>query len=515
MRPLLGSELIRDCEVALQAQTQTPLMQLAADAAFNWIHAQRAATTTPCYRVAVIAGPGNNGGDAILLAAQLLAAHFGVTLWAPWDAEDSPRATQRSGAVKAALASLERHGAAVYARPDLANCPSEGFSLLVDGVLGIGLNRAPDATACQCIEAIHAWAQVHASRVLALDVPSGLCADTGRVLSHAVIACDTITYIADKPGLHTGAGRHHAGRVHVARLGAESIATPITAMLYDAPDQAVLTRLRRHASAHKGTQGSVAVVGGARGMVGAALLCGRAAARLGAGKTYAVLGDERIAVDPSYPEIMISHASSDLPLRLDALIVGPGLGQDNLAKARLADCLAMPIPLVIDADALNLLAADSTMIDSLANRSIPAVLTPHPLEAARLLAVSVEEVGADRLGAARHIAAKLSSVVVLKGSGTVIASPDGGAPWIIASGNSALASGGSGDVLAGILGACLARGRGETLVELLPLVGLGVWLHGAAADAYVDAMGGLEGLVASDIATWAARVLNGVLVLRR
>jgi hydroxyethylthiazole kinase-like uncharacterized protein yjeF len=245
--------------------------------------------------------------------------------------------------------------------------------------------------------------------------------------------------------------------------------------------------------------GSLAILGGASGMTGAALLAGRAALKLGAGRVYVGLLEERApSVDLVAPELMLRHPDDALGEDLDALVVGPGLGQGERAETLVGAALASDIPCVLDADALNLLAQNDDLRKACARRSAETLLTPHPAEAARLLGSAVATVQEDRVKAARLLAENLNAHTVLKGNGSIVVARDG--HWFInATGNSGMASAGMGDVLSGFLGALLAqRYSGETALVL------GVHLHGAAADA----LGGLVGLTAGELIDSSRRIWN-------
>jgi hydroxyethylthiazole kinase-like uncharacterized protein yjeF len=236
-------------------------------------------------------------------------------------------------------------------------------------------------------------------------------------------------------------------------------------------------------------------------MGGAALLAGRAALRLGAGRVYAGLLEE-LPLDPGAPELMLRHPDDALGLELDAIVIGPGLGQGERAETLLGAVLASDIPCVLDADALNLIAENEDLRKACARRTADTLLTPHPAEAARLLAMTTADLQADRLGAARNLSGNLSAHVVLKGSGSVIVARDG--HWFInTSGNPGMASAGMGDVLSGILGALLAQKyTGESALVL------GVHLHGCAADECVRAGAGPVGLTAGELIDPARRLWN-------
>ncbi|HSH07600.1 MAG TPA: NAD(P)H-hydrate dehydratase [Burkholderiales bacterium] len=439
--------------------------------------------------VLVLAGPGNNGGDAYEAAARLKAAFLRVTLVSPADpAKLPPDAAEALRKWQAAGGETLRE---VPAGPR--------WSLVVDGLFGIGLTREPQGEYARLIE----LANAQSCPVLALDIPSGLASDTGRVLGQAVRATHTVTFIALKPGLLTLAGPDHCGVLQVAELGLDvrSLLAPKGWVAEPATMRWVLKpRLREF---HKGRAGSLGVLGGASGMVGAALLAGRAALKLGAGRVYVGLLDhEAPEVDPLAPELMLRHPDDALGQSLDTIVVGPGLGQSERAQTLLGAALASDMPCVLDADALNLLADDSDLRNACARRRADTIITPHPGEAARLLQTRVPDVQDDRLATARALAERLNAHTVLKGNGSVLVATDG--HWFVnTAGNPGMASAGMGDTLSGFLGALLAQGySGEAALVL------GVHLHGAAADALVAQGVGPVGLTAGELIEPARALWN-------
>jgi len=340
--------------------------------------------------------------------------------------------------------------------------------------------------------------------VLALDVPSGLQSDTGRVMGCAVRATHTVTFIALKPGLLTLDGPEHCGAIHVRNLGLDTQKLRAARGFVIGPEVLDGVLPRRARNSHKGDYGSVGIIGGDHGMVGAALLAGRAALKLGSGRVYVgLLARDAQAVDPGQPELMLRTADEVLKLgHLTCLAVGPGLGQMPDAAFYLGIALESPLPLVLDADGLNLIAADSRLAEALCRRSAPSLLTPHPAEAARLLGTSTREVQSDRVGAATTLAARLGALVVLKGAGSVCAAADG--TWHInTTGNPGMASAGTGDVLTGMIAALLAQGA-QPRTALLAAV----FLHGAAADYAVAGGAGPVGLTATETIDGARALLN-------
>lgn len=260
----------------------------------------------------------------------------------------------------------------------------------------------------------------------------------------------------------------------------------------------------RSIDAHKGTFGSVVIVGGDTGMVGAVLLASRAALLCGAGRVYAAfLGTDAPSVDVCHPEIML-HSAATLPnlRQLSCLVIGPGLGQSKAAIALLEFCMMQHIPLLMDADALNLLSENPYLVAILQQRQTQTVITPHPAEAARLLKTTVRDIQSNRVQSAKNLAYQFKAVCVLKGAGSICADADGN--WFInMTGNPGLASGGTGDVLSGIIGSLVAQG-----LNMLDAAKLGVYVHGAAADTLVASGIGPVGLTASEVAHEARNQLN-------
>ncbi|MBI5331425.1 MAG: NAD(P)H-hydrate dehydratase [Betaproteobacteria bacterium] len=274
--------------------------------------------------------------------------------------------------------------------------------------------------------------------------------------------------------------------------------------MHDIVPSALPARLpRRQADAHKGDFGGVGVLGGAPGMTGAALLAARAALLCGAGRVYAGMLDERVACDPIHPELMVCAPQRLLDLPSPAcLVLGPGLGNSALARQWLAALLALPHAALLDADALNLLAADDVLQAALAARAAPVVITPHPGEAGRLLGLPAAAVQADRVGAVRALARRFRAVAVLKGADTLVYR-EGGEVWRNTTGHPGMAAPGMGDVLSGILAALIAQG-----MEIEHAAVLGVWLHGTAGDRAAGL--GPTGLTASEVALEARRTLNAL-----
>ena len=432
--------------------------------------------------VLVLAGPGNNGGDALETAALLARGGGNVSVSVHFQGDAASLPADAAAAHRRAMASP-----AVFQAADMA----AHWDLAIDGLFGIGLARPIAGELAALVLGLNALR----CPVLSLDVPSGLDADTGAIVGPggvAVRASHTLSFIADKPGLHTADGCDHAGQVELATLGVDAgLAPPLKAALAD-PALFAPRLAPRLQNSHKGSFGDCAILGGAHSMAGAVVLAARSAAMAGAGRVYAGFIDTPPAYDPLHPEIMCRRAA-DLDLARAAVVAGPGMGAGVDGHALLAQALASAAPLVLDADALNLVAADAGLRAALAMRTAATLMTPHPLEAARLLGRSAAEVQADRLSAARSLAASFNAMVVLKGAGSVMARPDGFVV-INTTGNPALATAGTGDVLAGLCGALLA----QHWAPWEALLGA-VWLHGAAADLLVEQGIGPVGLVASEL----------------
>jgi ADP-dependent NAD(P)H-hydrate dehydratase / NAD(P)H-hydrate epimerase len=313
-----------------------------------------------------------------------------------------------------------------------------------------------------------------------------------------------MTFIALKPGLLTLDGPDHCGELHVHDLGLD--VEQLVAAQGHTIGSEILARCvpPRPANSHKGTFGSLGIVGGAPGMYGAALLAGRAALKLGAGRVYVgVLDASGQRVDPMQPELMLREADEVLAMQdLSCLVLGPGLSRSNRAKECVTRALSMDVPQVIDADALNLIGADPSLQEACRGRGAATLLTPHPAEAARLRQTITAEIQQDRVVAARTLAQQYRALVALKGAGTVIAAPDARF-FINTSGNPGLASAGMGDVLSGILGALLAQGASAEIAMCA-----GVHLHGAAADALYQQHGGPIGMTGSEVTDAARGLLN-------
>ena len=491
--PLYRAADLRLIEAAAGDQ---PLMQragrAAADLAVSICSARGAA-------ILILAGPGNNGGDAFEAARLLRERFFDCHVIFIGKAMDLPQ-----DAAAAYQRFVEAGGMTHTTVPAIADGPR--WSLIIDGLFGIGLKREIVGPYADLIDRANALAARDGCPLLALDCPSGLDADTGKRWGATIRASHTITFIGGKPGLFTADGPDCCGEISIAplELEAETI-QPATGRCIG---RALFsTQLKaRPRNSHKGSHGNAGILGGARTMVGAALLAARAALRLGSGRVYVGLFDKHApALDMEQPELMLRTPETLLATELTALACGPGMGTSHEARVLLEKACKLELPLVLDADALNLVAGEGELHVALATRhspSAPTVLTPHPAEAARLLECGVVTVQADRLGAALELAAHFNALVALKGCGTVVATPDGA--WFVnTSGNPGLATAGSGDVLTGMITALLAQGW-PPLDALLAAV----LLHGCAADRLVAQGCGPVGLTAGELIDSARGCLN-------
>ncbi|GAB3538646.1 bifunctional ADP-dependent NAD(P)H-hydrate dehydratase/NAD(P)H-hydrate epimerase [Noviherbaspirillum agri] len=441
----------------------------------------------------VLAGPGNNGGDALETAFHLANSGVEVVILLCADAKRQPEDLQR------ALARA-RSTTARFLEPTIDAVNAQQWSLVIDGLFGIGLARPISGEIRSLVTTINRLS----CPVLALDVPSGLDADTGNIVGDAgvgVRATHTITFIGDKPGLHTCNGRDYAGEVEVADLEIAPELLPSATAFLNSPDAFSPFLRRRPHNSHKGSFGDIIIVGGAHGMAGAPILAARAAAMSGAGRVFAAFIDQPPPYDSAQPELMCRYAP-DMEFSGATIAAGPGLGTSQMARDILSKVLHTLSPIVLDADALNLIAVDPGLQQELVQRRAETIITPHPLEAARLLGATSKEVQANRPRAAVNLARRLNAITVLKGSGSIIAKPDG-TIYINPTGNPALATAGTGDVLAGICGALVAQSFPAWNAALAA-----TWLHGQAADTLTAQGTGPIGMTASELLPCVRTILN-------
>jgi NAD(P)H-hydrate epimerase len=458
---LYSAAQVRELDARLIA-AGTPgfeLMQRAAHAAWRALRRRWPAAE----HITVLTGRGNNAGDGYLIAALAKRAGREVRVYAVGD----PQQLQGD----AALAFDEAQEAGVEWMPWTAHAALQG--VVVDALLGTGVSgdvRAPYAEAIQLVNA-------SALPILAVDLPSGLCADTGSVLGQAVCADLTVSFIGLKLGLFTGEGPSRVGELVFDDLQADAaLVGQVESMALRLCETSLPTLPRRSPTAHKGSFGKVLVIGGDLGTGGAALLSAEASLRCGAGMvTLATRPEHVTAALVRRPEIMCSgvestYALTALTQRADVLVIGPGLGRAPWGRSLLSLAPQCHVPQVWDADALNLLATGAVELPE------ACLITPHPGEAARLLGIPVADVQADRPAAARALAGRYHCTVILKGAGTLVADFDGRLA-LCDRGHPAMASAGLGDVLAGVAGALLAQG-----LPPFEAATLAVWLHAVAGE---------------------------------
>lgn len=484
--PLYRSDDVRAIErhAAAHGLDGDTLMQRAAQAALaciplRWPQARR---------LLVLCGTGNNGGDGFVLARLAREAGYAVRVLQPL-----PRESRAPEAQRARAALLDSGGTIEAFDPEAG---PGAFDLAVDALFGIGLRDAPQGTAAALIQAVNATAQP----VLALDLPSGVDADTGAVPGAAIRAAHTLTFIVAKRGLASGASLDHVGTLSVDALGLSPAADwprPVARRL--APVDVAGWLLPRPRTAHKGLFGHVLVVGGDHGYGGAARLCAEAALRGGAGLVSVATRPRHVAaILAARPECMALGVPSPerlapLLARASVVALGPGLGQGAWGAALHDAVLAAGLPTVLDADALNRLATHPAPLPP------GCVMTPHPGEAARLLGIPTATLQRDRFAAVEALVQRFQCVVLLKGAGTLVAAP-GRVTSVIEGGNPGMASGGMGDVLTGLIAALRAQG-----LEPYEAACAGAVLHAAAGDrAAADG----HGLLASDLFPALRRVLD-------
>jgi NAD(P)H-hydrate epimerase len=440
------------------------------------------------HSLGVVCGTGNNGGDGYIVARLALEAGLDVRVL---QLGDSDRIS--NDALQARTAFLDAGGRSLSFTPEAI----PGMDIIIDAMLGTGLERPPAGEWEAAIVAINR----SVVPVLAVDIPSGLQADTGHVPGVAIRAEQTVTFIGRKAGLYTGLGPDYAGAVSFADLGVPgSVYRPIEpcAQLLGRHPAAVFTGPRPR-SAHKGQHGHVLVVGGDHGMAGAARLAGEAALRTGAGLVSLATRPEHAAVlAAACPELMCHGVATARELRTlipqaTVIVIGPGLGRNRWAQALFSTVLEVRQPLVIDADALNLLAGMPGDRDN-------QVLTPHPGEAGRLLGQTAATIQADRFAAAEAITGRYGGTTVLKGAGTLVHTA-GQRPQVCVAGNPGMATAGMGDVLSGVIAGLLAQGmeRPQAAVS-------GVCVHAIAGDR--AALDGERGMLARDVIAQLRSLVN-------
>lgn len=463
------------------------LMQRAGQAAWEFARINFPAAR----RWLVCCGTGNNGGDGYLVAAHAAACGVDVTV-----VRTGPPGTADSGRAAAQCADL---GVAVMA---FDGAPLPLADLVIDAVLGLGIDDAPRGVAEALIAAINS----HAADVLALDLPSGIDADRGCAPGACILAARTLTFLAHKPGLCTGAGKRAAGIVKLAALGCAFVADVDAPLISLLTGTAASAMPKRAPDDHKGRRGRALLIGGDTGMGGAIALAGEACARAGAGIASVITRSMHVgSVLARRPELLvlgeepgngeISDAAASALSLADVVAIGPGLGRGAWGRDWMQRALAAEAPRVFDADALNLLAAQPSRLRE------EDIITPHPGEAARLLGCTVAEIERDRIRAARALAARFNAVCVLKGAGSLVADAAGRvavSPHAVP----ALATGGTGDVLTGLIAGLRAQG-----LDAWTSASVGVLTH-AECGLAASAKHGSRGVLAGDLAAFLPSVLN-------
>ncbi|CAE6935916.1 Bifunctional enzyme that catalyzes the epimerization of the S- and R-forms of NAD(P)HX and the dehydration of the S-form of NAD(P)HX at the expense of ADP [Vibrio sp. B1FLJ16] len=453
--------------------------------------------------VLVVCGKGNNGGDGYIFATLAKQAQLKVSVFQFGDTSsltgDALCAYEGWQAVGGQNSSWDNWNTALLEA-----------EVIIDAMLGTGLSGEVRSEYRRCIEQIN---QIHCP-VIAVDIPSGLSANTGAVLGAAICANHTVTFIGVKQGLCTARARDHVGELHYFGLGVNVEFDSVEEESALGIDHQVIRRLLppQQPTAHKGDNGKLLCVGGNLGMSGAIRFSSSAAARTGSGLTAGITHpDSLIALQVACPEVMSQSITADelrdteneLTRRIrwaDALVFGPGFGDDEWAYQAYQYLSQQDKPKVVDADGLNILAMLSQRSSETFVCDNKRVITPHPGEAARLLNVTTQEVERDRYSAARQLQERFGGVVVLKGAGTLIY--DGARMYVCLAGNPGMASGGMGDVLSGVIGALLAKG-----IPIAIAARLGVMIHSHAADLNAT-QNGERGLLASDVVSTLRCVLN-------
>jgi ADP-dependent NAD(P)H-hydrate dehydratase / NAD(P)H-hydrate epimerase len=439
-------------------------------------------------RILVLCGAGNNAGDGYVLARLAQAERLHVTVIALFDP------AKLSGDAKIAWDTFHSAGGQVV---EWDPRQLDNAEIIVDAILGTGLTRPINGRSMDIVRAVNASGRP----VLAIDIPTGLCADTGTPLGAAIKADVTITFVGLKLGLYTGAGQEYAGEVHFDDLGVSALLGDSQPCAGRRIDRSLIRALlpRRPRTAHKGDHGHVLCIGGGPSMPGAIRLTAEAALHAGAGLVTVATHPFNVStVMAGRPELMCAGVRSPdelAPLlrRCNTIALGPGLGRDEWARSLVEAALAADRPLVVDADALNLLAVRP-------QRRERWILTPHPGEAARLLGTDVPSVQHDRFGAVAKLLERYGGVVVLKGAGTLVGQI-GDVPCVCDRGNPGMAAGGMGDLLTGIVAGIVAQtGR------LFDSACAGVLVHALAGDD--AARGGERGMLASDLLAHVRKWVN-------
>lgn len=495
MNEFLTLEQIKQIEVEV-LNNKLNLIDLAGVAIFTWIKNNLPATS----KIIVLIGKGNNGSDGLSCAIKLLQNGFSVTVLLVMN--------KINNSSKILLEKFRNYNGLII---DEILDDFNSYDVIIDAILGIGINNDIDTNLKVIINKINAVENKKV--ILAVDTPTGLNPFSGEIYSVAIKANQTITFITNKPGFYTGDAIDIVGNVIVMPLinikeyKLSRVENSIQINNLNTIDYKAL--IRDQQSTSKGNFGTVAIIGGSKGMTGALCLAGRSAMLLGSGKVVLGFVDNEFVVDNFMPELIIQSVD-DIINNLEkftALVVGPGLGTDLAAVEIINRILGqkLKIKIIFDADALNILALNSQLaqkFSSLANK----IITPHPGEAARLLSITVEEVQHNRFTAVNQLYTKFKAITLLKGAGSLIQNNIN--TFINCSGNVALSSAGEGDTLCGMIAAFLSCG-----LELIDALRFAVYLHGLAADNLSQVLHGYNGILASEVAYEARQLLNNILYL--
>ncbi|WP_375749512.1 NAD(P)H-hydrate dehydratase [Vibrio sp. HN007] len=437
----------------------------------------------------VVCGGGNNGGDGYVVARLAKKLCLNVELWQLGD-----HTALKGDAAKARDQWLDEGGEIKPPQPHIEDQPD----VIVDALLGTGLSGRVREEYAHVIDTINGSFKP----VLAIDIPSGLCSDTGVELGPVVQAKHTVSFIALKRGLYSGKAANFVGQLHYADLDlGEEFHEVVESQCQLITSEHIYALLSpRDRASHKGSNGRVLCLGGDRGMFGAIRLTSEACSRVGAGLTRVVTQPENVpALVSARPEVMTfdwrgnSNEINDHLDWADVIAIGPGLGSSSWGRSLVGYSRTVEKPMVADADCLNILAKTPDF-------NSQRIITPHPGEAARLLGISVREVESDRYSATRMMQLKYGGVAVLKGAGTIIY--DGSQFWVCDAGNPGMGSGGMGDVLTGTIAGLL--GQGFNLPEAARI---GVWIHSTAADLCAEEEGE-KGMLASDLFPYIRKLVN-------
>ena len=481
---LFNASEIKQIEQQATKSSETSVYQLMEKAGLaSWLYINK--YWPDAQNITIICGNGNNAGDGFVLARIAVKEGKSVQIISVDATADY------KGDALTAYELMQEHGIETKAYDHLLLDDQE---LIVDAILGTGLKGCLRKNFQKVIEEVNAYAENSGTPVFSVDIPSGLESDTGFKNPVAINADRTLTFVAQKSGMVTGYARACCGVIELDELGIKSetqnLGSP-TAWINDA-DALIDSLPKRSNVSHKGDHGHLLLVGGDYGYGGAILMSAIAAARCGAGMLTILTRDAHVApILTQCPEAMIrSVTGADDPAlgtilsNVDAVVIGPGLGQEEWGNGLLEFICSTELPLLVDADALNIISVHKKTSDHW-------VMTPHPGEAARLLGIERSEVQKDRYGAVRELQNSYSGVAVLKGAGTLIA--DGNQSITVCNeGNPGMASAGMGDILSGVIGSLLAQG-----IEVSLAARIGVALHARAGD--LAAMKGQKGLMATDL----------------